>query len=67
LFIDFLLSDAQETIATTNIMYPVNSSTVLPDAFSAAPKPQVSLMLDANMIAKNRDKWLTEWVEVMSR
>ena len=67
LFIDFLLSDAQEAIATTNIMYPVNSNTVLPDAFSAAPKPEVSLMLDANVIAKNRDKWLTEWVEVMSR
>jgi thiamine transport system substrate-binding protein len=67
LFIDFLLSDAQEAIATTNIMYPVNPDTVLPEAFSAAPKPEVSLMLDADAIAKNREKWLTEWVEVMSR
>jgi thiamine transport system substrate-binding protein len=65
-FIDYLLSDAQEVIATTNIMYPVNSSTVLPQAFDFAPKPEKSLMLDAEVIAKNRDKWLTEWVETMS-
>ena len=65
-FIDYLLSDAQEAIATTNIMYPVNANTVLPQAFDFAPKPEKSLMLEAGIIAKNRDKWLTEWVETMS-
>jgi thiamine transport system substrate-binding protein len=67
LFVDFLLSDAQEAIAIANIMYPVNTNTPLPEAFDAAPKPPVSLRLDADRVAKNRDRWLTEWVEVMSR
>ncbi len=67
LFIEFLLTEAQSDIAMTNIMYPVNSNTVLPDAFEAAPKPEHSLMLDTETIAQNRDRWLREWVEVMSR
>lgn len=66
-FIDFLLTDAQADIAVMNIMYPVNETVELPKAFASAPKPEVSLMLDADVIAKNRDSWLTEWVEVMSR
>jgi thiamine transport system substrate-binding protein len=66
-FVDFLLTDAQSAIATANIMYPVNVTTKLPNAFSLVPKPEHSLMLDGETIARNRDRWLDEWVEVMSR
>ena len=66
-FVDFLLTEGQTDIATANIMYPVNSNTVLPEAFSAAVKPQQSIMIDGDVIAQNRDRWLSEWVEVMSR
>lgn len=66
-FIDFLLTEAQADIAVANIMYPVNQTVELPAAFDFAPKPQVSLMLESERIAKNRDTWLTEWVEVMSK
>lgn len=67
LFIEFLLTDAQTDIAIANIMYPVNSTTELPDAFESAPKPKHSIMLDTETIAENRERWLQEWVEVMSR
>jgi thiamine transport system substrate-binding protein len=66
-FIDFLLTDAQVDIATANIMYPSNSSVVLPTAFESAPKPPRSIMLESEVIAKYRDSWLTDWVEVMSK
>ena len=39
-FISFILSDAQETLAVTNSMYPAVSSTELPDAYSYAPVPE---------------------------
>ena len=66
-FVDFLLTDAQVTIATANSMYPVNATVQLPAAFDYAPKPNQSLMLDAEIVAKNRETWLTGWVEAMSR
>ena len=66
-FIDFLLSDAQLGIALANSMYPVNASIELPDAFDWAPKPEKSLSMSSEILAKNLDRWLTEWTQVMSR
>lgn len=66
-FIDFLLSDAQLTVALANSMYPANSTTVLTEAFDYAPKPNKSLAMDSALLAKNLDRWLTEWTQVMSR
>ncbi len=66
-FVDFLLSDAQLDIALTNIMYPVNETTILPAAFKFAPKPDHSIIMDPDVVANNRETWLTQWVEVMSR
>lgn len=66
-FVDFLLTDAQSDIATANIMYPVNANTVLPEAFNAIPTVERSIMLDHEIIARDRERWLSEWVEVMSR
>lgn len=66
-FIDFLLSDAQLGIALANSMYPVNATIELPDAFNWAPKPEKSLSMSSEILAKNLDRWLTEWTQVMSR
>lgn len=66
-FIDFLLTEAQLDIALTNIMYPVNALTPLPEAFAFAPKPDHSIMLDPDLIAMHRDTWINQWVEVMSK
>jgi len=66
-FVDYLLTEAQLTIALANSMYPVNSKTELPAAFDYAPKPQKSLSMDTKMLAKNLDRWLTEWTQVMSK
>ncbi len=66
-FIDFLLTEAQADIAVANVMYPVNSLTVLPSAFSQLPVVKHSLMLSQQELAANRQKWLNQWVEVMSR
>ena len=66
-FIDFLLTDAQLDIAIANSMYPVNSKTALPPAFDYAPKPEKNLNMDSGILAKNLDRWLTEWTQVMSR
>ncbi|NCC63059.1 MAG: thiamine ABC transporter substrate-binding protein, partial [Spirochaetia bacterium] len=67
LFIDFLLSEAQLDIAIANSMYPVNSKAVLPEAFDYAPKPEKNLNMDSSVLAKNLDRWLTEWTQVMSK
>ncbi|MFA6822004.1 MAG: thiamine ABC transporter substrate-binding protein, partial [Sphaerochaetaceae bacterium] len=66
-FIDFLLSEGQLEVALTNVMYPVNASIPLPDVFKLSEKPTLSLLLDEDLIAKNREIWLTQWREVMSR
>lgn len=66
-FIDFLLSDGQLEVALTNVMYPVNETTPLPEVFKLSNKPPLSLLLDGDLIAKNREIWLTQWREVMSR
>ncbi len=66
-FVDFLLTDGQLEIALTNVMYPVNATVELPEVFALSMKPELSLLLDGEVIAKNREMWLTQWREVMSR
>lgn len=64
LFIDYLLGeDAQSVIPLTNFMFPVNRSINLPESFSYALKPETSLQLEYDVIDKNYDKWLSDWVE----
>lgn len=66
-FVDFILSEGQQEIAVANSMYPANASTLLPPAFDWAPKPARSYSADRPRLAKNLERWLTEWTEVMSR
>ncbi len=66
-FVDFLLTDAQTDIATTNIMYPANSNTLLPDAFDQLTPVKKTLSLDSDTIKNDRDTWVDQWVKVMSK
>jgi thiamine transport system substrate-binding protein len=66
-FVDFILSDAQSNIATTNTMYPTNQNAEVPSAYEWAPIPETHLSLDYNDIAVNLDTWEKEWTEVMSK
>ncbi|MFA5698901.1 MAG: thiamine ABC transporter substrate binding subunit [Sphaerochaeta sp.] len=67
LFVDFLLTEAQLPIAIANSMYPANMKTALTKAFDYAPKPDLSLRIESEVIEQNLDRWLDEWTEVMSR
>ena len=64
---DFLLTEAQTDIATTNIMYPANKNTVLPEAFDQLVTLKKTLSLDSDTIKNERDNWVDQWVKVMSK
>jgi thiamine transport system substrate-binding protein len=67
-FIDFTLSpEFQAEIPLTNWMYPVNPAVKTPDSFRFAPQPQRPLSLDAAEIRRNQERWISEWVKLVSR
>ncbi len=67
-FIDFILSeDFQEDIPLTNWMYPVNPEVQLPESFRFAPQPETSLQLPAEEIRRSQERWITDWVRLVSR
>jgi thiamine transport system substrate-binding protein len=66
-FIDFIITDDfQSEIPLTNWMYPVNPNVRTPDSFKYAPKPEKSLSLDPVEIKKNQDKWIKQWLEIIT-
>ncbi len=67
LFIDFALEEKfQSAIPLTNWMYPVRTDLPLPDSFSFAPKPPVSLIIPAAEIEKNMQDWITGWADAVT-
>jgi len=68
-FVDFMLSNQfQEDVPLQMFVYPVNSTAVLPEAFtqySQAPTQVATLSPDA--IAANRDQWIQDWTDVMMK
>lgn len=64
-FIQFLLSDAQSDIATTNIMFPANKNTELPESFDYTLMPKEFFDTDYEYVTNNIDSWLSKWEEVM--
>ena len=67
-FLAFLLSDkAQGILPTTNWMYPVTASAPQPDAFKTLPKPEKTLLLPADQVAKNRKAWTDEWLKALAQ
>lgn len=66
-FLRFVLSDAfQREIPTTNWMYPARLPTAgLPEAFDGLVRPATTLMLPADQVAAERDRWIAEWREAL--
>ncbi len=68
-FIDFMLEDvSQEALAMSNIMLPVKTAVELPDAFSAALRPQKTLELPPEILdSEQTEKIIDRWIEVFAK
>jgi thiamine transport system substrate-binding protein len=67
-FMDFILTEEfQNEIPLTNWMYPVNPNVKTPDSFRYAPKPKKGLSVDPFEIQKNQDRWIEEWLSIVTR
>ncbi len=68
-FLAFMLTPAfQDNIPTKNWMFPAaGTSGPLPEAFRRLAKPPRTLLLPPEEVAKNRRKWIAEWLNAMSR
>ncbi len=68
-FVDFMLGKQfQGDVPMQMFVYPVNSTAVLPEAFtkySQAPEQTAALVPD--VIAANRDKWIQDWTDVVMK
>jgi len=68
-FIDFMLSKQfQEDVPMQMFVYPVNPNAELPSEFvQYAQAPAQTATLNPEEIASNRDKWIQEWTDVMTK
>jgi len=68
-FVDFMLSERfQEDMPLQMFVFPVNPDAMLPDEFvQYAQIPDQPAGLDPAEIAANRERWITEWTEVVLR
>ena len=68
-FVDFMLSEQfQEDLPMQMFVFPVNPDATLPDEFiEYAQIPDQPAELDPAEIAANRERWITEWTEVVLR
>ena len=66
-FVDFMLGQKfQEDIPMQMFMYPVNSNAHLPEEYSLyAGQASQPASLDPAVIAANRERWITDWTEVV--
>ena len=66
-FLQFMLTpDFQNTLPTTNWMYPV-IEVPLPEVYNQLPLPQKSLQFSAQEVAKERQSWTRLWQSAVSR
>lgn len=66
-FLAFLISPAaQDIIPTTNWMMPA-AVAPLPEAFDKLVKPEKTLLIGSDEVAKNRQAWIDEWLTAMSK
>ena len=68
-FLEFMTGPGfQDAIPETNWMFPAGeTSKPLNPAFDHAVKPGTTLSFSADEVAANRDAWVKEWLEIMSR
>lgn len=67
-FLEFMTGPGfQDVIPETNWMYPAGkTSTALNPAFDKLPKPEKTLLIPAEEVAKNRKAWVDEWLAATS-
>ena len=66
-FLQFMLTpEFQETLPTTNWMYPV-IDIPLPPVYKALPLPAKALLFGAEEVAKERQNWIKIWQFAVSR
>ena len=67
-FLETLIGkNVQSLLPTTNWMYPASKSGTIPDGFDGLIKPSKSYLFDPELIAKNRDVWVKDWVQGLSQ
>lgn len=68
-FLEFMTGPGfQDVIPETNWMFPAGeTSGPLNAAFDRAVKPSKTLSFSPEEVAKNREAWVKEWLDVMSR
>ena len=66
--IDFMLSDTfQSDIPLTMFVYPV-TDVELPEEFvEHGARPDDPYLLDADVVAENRDQWIEQWTDIVLR
>jgi thiamine transport system substrate-binding protein len=67
-FLRFMMEPGfQDQIPTNNWMFPAGkTSAPLPAAFDALVKPAKSLLFGPDDVARNRRKWIDEWLNAMA-
>ncbi len=68
-FIDLLLSKGiQELLPKTEIMFPINSNAILPEAFQKyAIVPEKAMSLPLSLVGEKAEEWLSDWARVMTK
>ncbi len=68
-FLSFMTGPGfQDAIPETNWMFPAGKiSAPLPAAFDALPKPDKTLLIPSDEVAKYRKAWIDEWLAATSR
>ena len=68
-FLAFMISPAfQDIIPETNWMLPAAAtSSPLNPVFDGLVQPEKALLIPSDQIAANREMWVDEWLEVLSR
>lgn len=67
LFIDFLLNEeSQQTLALSNVMFPVKEETPLPPSFDFALKTDNILNLQESDLSEDSSNAVQEWLEILS-
>ena len=67
--IDWLVSaEVQADIPLTMFVFPAREGVPLPEVFTEfAPRPSAPLELDAATIARERERWVEEWTQIVLR
>ena len=67
--VDWMLTpEVQAALPDSMYVFPVVDGVELPEAWAEfAPRPEEPLAVDAGEIDENRDAWLTEWQDLVSR